>query len=162
MNDTIKTSNDTIDISLNISKQRIRIDNDENKVLYLSLSDPNIGARFAEALPEMENFFKDNKKTENTSEEKSNREKIDEYGKMMKAADDKIKSCIDYIFDSNVSEVCAGNASMFSATDGVMLFEKIIDTLSGLYAETLSREMKAFSNRMKKHTEKYMQMRKSK
>ena len=80
----------------------------------------------------------------------------------MKAADDKIKSCIDYIFDSNVSEVCAGNASMFSATDGVMLFEKIIDTLSGLYAETLSREMKAFSNRMKKHTEKYMQMRKSK
>ena len=69
MNDTIKTSNDTIDISLNISKQRIRIDNDENKVLYLSLSDPNIGARFAEALPEMENFFKDNKKTEKQSRE---------------------------------------------------------------------------------------------
>lgn len=162
MNDTVKTNVDTIDISLDIPKTRIRIDNDDSKALYLNLSDPNIGTRFSEAFSDMENYFKNTEKAVDGGEEKSNREKLDECGKAMKAADDKIKSCIDYIFDSNVSEVCAGNASMFSAKNGVMLFEKIIDTLSGLYAETLSREMKAFSDRMKKHTEKYIRARKSK
>lgn len=162
MNDTVITNNDTIDISLNIPKQRIRINNDDSKVLYLNLSDPNIGARFNEAASDIENFFKNIEKTDDSGAEKTNREKLDEYGKIMKAADDKMKSCIDYIYDSNVSEVCAGNASMFSMVNGAMLFENIIDILSGLYAERLSSEMKTFSARMKKHTQKYMQKRKGK
>ena len=164
MNDTVKNNNDIIDISLNIQRQRVRIDGDDSKILLLNLADPNINTRLSETVPKMEALFTDFGETKETDSnaEKTKLEELVEFGEKAKSVDDKMKLYIDYVFDSNVSEVCAGNASMLTIKDGKMMFESIMEQLSKLYSEAMSREINAVVARMKKHTQKYVQARKRK
>ena len=62
---------------------------------------------------------------------------------------------VDYIFDSNVSEVCVPSGNMFDLHNGMFTYEYIIEALGDLYEKTISKEYKARLLKMKKHTEKY-------
>ena len=44
---------------------------------------------------------------------------------------------------------------MYDPINGKFRYEHIIDTLSGLYTEDISKGMKKISTRVKKHTDKY-------
>ena len=63
---------------------------------------------------------------------------------------------MDYIFNSNVSELCAPDGSMYDPINGKFRFEHIIDTLAALYETDVSGEMNKLANRVKKHTDKYV------
>ena len=73
----------------------------------------------------------------------------------MKSVDTDMRNLIDYLFDSNVSEVCAPFGSMYDPIDGIQRYEHIINALIPLYDETISTETKKVQARVKKHTSKY-------
>ena len=74
--------------------------------------------------------------------------------------DTQMRDAIDYIFQSNVSEVCGSEGSMYDPIDGVFRYEHIIETLAKLYETNLDSEFKKMQDRLKKRTAKYTKSRK--
>ena len=74
----------------------------------------------------------------------------------LKKADTDMRELIDYIFDSNVSDICAPSGSMYDPINGQFRFEHIIDTLSGLYETSVTSEIKKITSNVQKHTDKYV------
>ena len=66
-----------------------------------------------------------------------------------------MRKIIDFIFDTNASEVCAPSGNMFDPVGGQWRFERIIDKLSDLYANGLNNEFKQLKNRVESKTAKY-------
>lgn len=152
-------NNDIIDINIaGLNKKRFRINGDDSKILELNTSDINIASRMSEAYPKLVECEKEISSISSGSDDTENEletEEIEDFSAKLKAVDKKMKDLIDFIFDSNVSEICAGAGSMYDPIGGYLRYEIIIDNLSSLYNDTLSKEMKNVQNRMKKHTAKY-------
>ena len=151
-----------IDISLDvIRKKRFRIDNDDNRILELNTSDLNILSRLKEAYPKLTelatNAFKDLPDVNGSAEDYDfmTDAATAEVINTLKDADKRMRELMDYIFNSNVSEVCAPDGSMYDPINGKFRFEHIIDTLTELYETGVSTEMTNLSNRVRKHTDKY-------
>ena len=79
---------------------------------------------------------------------------------LLKSIDEKMREDIDFIFDSNVSEMCAPKGTMYDPYNGQFRFEHIIEVLTTLYANNLTAEYKKMQDRVKKHTAKYTGKRK--
>ena len=143
------------DISLS-HRKKFRIDGDENRILSLDVSDMNVLARFEEAYPRMQKFAVEAsaKKADSDSED------IPETVAFLKDIDSKMRAELDYIFDSNVSEVCVPKGTMYDPDNGQFRFEHIIDVLTQLYANNMSAEIKKMQDRVSKHTTKYTNRRK--
>ena len=62
---------------------------------------------------------------------------------------------MDYLFDSNVSGICAPSGSMYDPFNGKYRFEHIIEILAGLYETDVTAGLNKMSARVKKHTDKY-------
>ena len=152
-----------IDINLSvIRKKRFRIDNDDSRIIELNTSDLNILARLKETYPKLvalaDNAFKNLPEVDVVDE---NYDFItdENTGKVIDAledADKQMRELVDYIFDSNVSEICAPGGSMYDPINGKFRFEHIIETLAALYETEVSSEMNKISTRVSKHTDKYM------
>ena len=65
-------------------------------------------------------------------------------------------SFIDFIFDSNVSEICAPTGNMFDPVDGTYRFERIIDKLTGFYTTGLDNEFKKVKNRVENKAKQHI------
>ncbi|MBO6272807.1 hypothetical protein J6O48_08525 [bacterium] len=150
------------DISLDvIRKKRFRIDGDDNRILELNTSDLNILARLKEAYPRLvnlaDNAFKDLPKIEDTTEQTDfiNSVETTELIESLKKADSEMRDLMDYIFDSNVSEICAPSGSMYDPISGQFRFEYIINVLAGLYETDIESELTSIAKRVQKHTNKY-------
>lgn len=159
----ITQQNPIVDISLDvIRKKRFRIDGDDTRILELNTSDLNILARLKDAYPKLidlaDNAFKNLPEVDNTSVDYDfmTDEATTEVIQTLKDADKNMRNLVDYIFDSNVSEMCAPNGSMYDPLNGKFRFEHIIDTLAVLYESEVSNEMSKIANRVKKHTDKYV------
>lgn len=154
---TTKKKDNLIDINIGgIEKKRFRINGDDNKILELNTSDLNIASRFSEAYPALIECEKQvTELQESANEDTDELDSISMFSEKLKGIDTKMKELMDFIFDSNVSEICAGNGSMYDPLDGYMRYEVIIDRLSDLYTDNLGKEMKKVQNRMKTHTAKY-------
>lgn len=147
---------DVIDLSLSdIRKKRIRINQDDDRVLELNTSDMNIIVRLKEALPKLRelavnaaNFSETNTETE---------EGLNALAEKLKETDDNMRELVDYIFDSNVSELCAGDGSMYDPFNGKFRFEYILEALTGLYESNINAEYSKMSKRLASHTDKYTQ-----
>jgi len=159
-----KSSPDGIqDLSLDvIRRKRIRIDHDDNRILELNTSDLNILARLKEAYPQLvslaNNAFKQIPEIE-VDEENYDLITDEATAQLINAlteADTRMRELVDYIFDSNVSEVCAPHGSMYDPINGKFRFEHIIELLSNLYETDVSTELNQISARVKKHTSKYI------
>lgn len=158
---TTSTPN-VVDISLDvIRKKRFRIDKDDNRILELNTSDLNILSRLKEAYPKLTelatNAFKDLPDVNGSAEDYDfmTDAATAEVINTLKDADKRMRELMDYIFNSNVSEVCAPDGSMYDPINGKFRFEHIIDTLTELYETGVSTEMTNLSNRVRKHTDKY-------
>lgn len=153
---------DVTDISLSIvRKKRFRIDGDDSRIIELNTSDLNILARLKEAYPKLvalaEGAFKNLPEVDGTAEDYNfaTDEATATLVTTLTEADKKMRELIDYIFDSNVSELCAPSGSMYDPINGAFRFEHIISTLSALYEADISSEMGTIARRVKKHTDKY-------
>lgn len=158
----ITTQQDITDISLSVvRKKRFRIDGDDNRIIELNTSDLNILARLKETYPKLvalaEDAFKNLPEVDGTAENYDfvTDEATSKLVTALTDADKKMRELIDYIFDSNVSELCAPSGSMYDPINGAFRFEHIINTLSALYETDISTEMGKVATRVKKHTDKY-------
>lgn len=158
-------NNNIIDINISgIQRKRYRINGDDSKILELNPTDFNITVRMNDAYPkltecesriaELSEVTKDfNKESEN----ESSPEDMTKFSEKLSELNSTMCELIDYIFDSNVSELCCDGGSMYDLIDGYMRYEIIIDNLVKLYENNLSAEAKKIQRRVKKHTAKYTQ-----
>lgn len=158
----VAVNNDVQDLNLSVlKKKRFRIDEDNNKILELNTSDLSIVNRLDETYPKLKKLEEKATELINTPDvnENSSDEDIEigmsSLAKLLKEIDSEMRDCLDYIFDSNVSELCASSGSMYDPINGKLRYEHLVDILLALYEDNLKREASAIKARVKKHTSKY-------
>ena len=144
------TNNNVIDLSV-LNKKVYQVG---DKTLELDTSDLKIIPRFEKMYPvlmeegsklaDLEKFVKD---------EEIN---LDGIMQVFEEADTAMREAIDYIFDSNVCEVCIDHGSLFDFINGEARFEHLINALMPLYEKNLQEETKKIQKRVKTHTDKYV------
>ena len=144
--------NKIIDLSLGqVEKKRIRIDGDDNRILLIDTSDLSVTSRLKQAEERMESLVL--RAAEKLADSDGS---IDTSADVLKEADEEMRACIDYIFNADVSSVCAPEGTMFDPFNGKFRFEIIIESLAELYGSQLSIEYRKMSTRVKSKTSKYV------
>ena len=131
-------------ISLGLNKKRFTIDSDENKVIYLDPSDMGI-------LTRIKQFSTDASEVLGTLKDIKEDEVIDK----MNEVDGKLRTILNTLFDYDVCSVCVPTGTLLDAVNGQFKFEIIVDGLSRVYAENITKEMQAVTKKMSEHTKKY-------
>lgn len=154
---TTNMQNDIVDINLSaIRKKRFRIDGDDNRILELNTSDLGVLSRIKEAYPKLQEL---NERAiqdwPNSDADHVGEKDYEAVVNVLKGIDTEMRQLIDYIFNSNVSEVCAPDGTMYDPIDGQFRFEHIINCLVALYENNIDLEVKQISNRVRKYTDKY-------
>lgn len=143
------------DIDLSMTrKKRFRIDGDNNRYLELNTSDMTIINRLDNLYPKLQKLSQD-AAVKQLDKEEADEKSITRISNALAKIDKQMRSIIDEIFDSNVSEMCAPSGSMFDPFNGTFRFEHIIDVITKLYENNLNSEFKKMSAKMKKRTSKY-------
>lgn len=147
-----KTNTLNLDLSA-LSKKRIIVDGDENRVLMLNVSDMNVIVRLKEKYEDLVNLEKDA-----VSKLSQKGDELENVAEMLKEIDAKMREIMNYIFDANVSEVCAPFGNMFDFINGKARYEHIFDALVQLYDKNIESETKKIEKRINenKHTQKYV------
>ena len=156
----VSTEDDIVDIDLSATKKkRFRIDGDNNRILYLNTSDFSIISRLKETYPKLTSLaseVQDGDLEIDEGTEDVEFQKLDKASRFIDNIDHKMREYIDYIFDSNVSEVCAPAGTMYDLFNGKFRFEYIIEKLVQLHDSQVRKEYSKMSARLHKHTSKYM------
>lgn len=141
---------DVVDLDLSaIQKKRIRINGDNTKILELNLSDMNIMARIQEAYPKLDAI---QQKVMKFAESADGNEEEDI--KALKEFDNEMRDLVDFIFNANVSEVCADDGSMYDPMGGMFRYEYILDKITSLYESNLNKEFRSMRARVNKYAKK--------
>lgn len=142
------TDNDIIDIEIKESpKKKFRINGDSSKILELNVSDINIVSRLQKGYDKLQKLMSEVANVDVDD--------IDNMSDALSKIDKAMREQLDYIFDSNVSEVCGKNGNMYEPYQGMFRYEHIIDGLTKLYTNNLNEEFKTIRKRIEKHTGKY-------
>lgn len=143
-----KKQDNIIDIDIaGVQKTRIRINGDNNSILELNLSDMRIAERLEKGYNKLQQNIQKITKFDLDNDDVSG--KLNEIDKDM-------KDVVDYIFDTNVSEVCCKDGTMFDLKDGMYRFETILEALTKLYSDTLNSEYRAMKRRVQQNADKYI------
>ena len=78
---------------------------------------------------------------------------------ILKDIDKKMREKLNYIFASDIADICEPTGNMYDPVGGEFRFEHIIDVLTTLYANNITTEFKKMQERVKKHTSKYVNKR---
>lgn len=150
--------NNVIDIDLSaLRKKRIRIDGDDNKIIEINVSDMGVINRLQEAYDRLISLAN----TYNLQEEESKAETDDDdfdVGKTvetLRILDKEMRELVDFVFQANVSEVCASDGTMADPVNGQFRFEYIIEKFLAVYDKNFTEEFKKMSKNVKKRTNKY-------
>ena len=152
------TEPEITDVNLGfVEKKKFRINGDNDRVLELNVSDMNIASRLSEVYPKLLAFVDDVKNQTNKAlaDTGDDSEQLAEMAKFLTDIDAKMRELIDYVFDSNVSEVCAPTGNMFDPVNGEYRYEHIINVVANLYTNGLNKELDAIKKKAAKHTSKY-------
>ena len=145
------TNNNIIDLDLSVTrKKRFRIDGDDNRVIELNTSDMTILNRLDEAEKRLTELAK-YANFELSDDEQVNADRVTE----LLATDKQMREIIDYLFDSEVADICAPDGSMYDPFNGKYRFEHIMETLFTQYEKNISEEIKKMRKNVQKHTDKY-------
>ena len=150
--DEINSTTQTYDFDLSLdkaSKKRIRIDNDDNRILLLDTSDLSVIIRLQDIYPKLQSLAGD------ASREKLASGNEEDVSNALKELDADMRGLIDYIFDTEASKVCAPSGTMFDMFNGQFRFEIIIEALSKLYTDNVSLEYRKMKSRLEKKVSKY-------
>lgn len=149
--------NEIIDIDLSVTrKRRIRIDGDDSRILELAVSDFSVIQRLRDVYPKLNELNQKAHDIGLSTDDEDVETSINETASKLEEIDKEMRSLIDTIFDSNVSEICAPSGTMYDPFNGMFRFEIIIDKLMELYETNISREYKLMEKRVQKHTSKYI------
>ena len=150
--------NNVIDIDLSaLRKKRIRIDGDDNKIVEINVSDMGVINRLQEAYDRLISLAN----TYNLQEEESNAEEVDDDFDVRKTVetlrtlDEEMRKLVDFVFQANVSEVCASDGTMADPVNGQFRFEYIIEKFLAVYDKNFTEEFRKMSKNVKKRTSKY-------
>lgn len=158
---TPKQDNDIVDVDLSvIKKKKFRINGDNTKILELNVADMGIISRLDESYPKLMDLQAKVVELADVSDEADDREVLSSTAKKLNEIDGEMRKALDYIFQSNVSEICGSEGSMYDPIEGTFRYEHIITTLAKLYENNLNAEFKKMKNRISKHTAKYTKARK--
>lgn len=150
------TMNQTVDFDLSfVPKKRIRIDGDDNRVIELNTSDMGIIERIdklADKMDELSKQYVDKKFDDNLDEKAETEELISE----IKRLDTQMRTIVDDLFQSPISDVCVQNGTMFDMVNGQFTYEIVIEKLLTLYTDNIESETKRTLDRIRKHTNKYI------
>lgn len=159
MNDLLKQT-PTFDADLTAtSKKTFMIKLSENNIQPLELdpSDLMFIKRLNEIYPRLQKNAEQAMSNLNIDdEEKTTEEILSQTSDVLVAIDADMRSAMDELFDTNVSEVCAPTGSMYDPFNGEFRFEHIIKALSKLYENNLDSEASKIMSKLKKHTAKYL------
>ena len=154
--------NDIIDVDLSvIKKKKFRINGDNSKILELNTSDMGIVTRLDESyqkLIDLQNSVAS--LADDVKDEDNDRETLSSTANKLNKIDGEMRELLDYIFQSNVSEICGSEGSMYDTINGTFRYEHIISTLIKLYENNLSKEFNKMKQNISKHTAKYTKSRK--
>ena len=145
-------------LNINLSearKKRYTIDGDENRVLEFDPTDLGLLVRIEEVEPAILDAVSKFGEAQADANYEDN-ETIKEMAKRLKELDLFIRERLDYLFDTNFSEVCAPHGTMLDPVNGEMRFTYLLDVFATLYGEELSKALKKRNDTMKKHTKKYV------
>lgn len=151
VSESVNAKTVSIDLSA-LNKTKVLINEDENRYVMLDLSDLNVPTRFEEVSPKVEKVLIGIGSYGDVTDDE---EKAAMLKQQIINGDIEIRSYIDYIFGSNVCEVCAPSGTMVDMIDGKFRWEYIMDALSGLYGEHIEMEFNKVLARVKSHTDKY-------
>lgn len=139
-----------------VEKRKFSIAGDFSRILELNVSDLNIASRLKTGYPQLKELLEESQKTiTSIKEDEDDFVTLGRYADALTEIDQKMRSIIDYIFDTNASEVCAPSGNMYDPVGGQWRFERIIDVLAGLYTNGLDDEFKQLKNRVESKTTKY-------
>ena len=149
----MNSNSNVIDIKIGgIQRKRYRINGDDSKIIELNPSDFNITVRLNEAYPKL---AKCESRIAELNVSENNEDNLESFAKTLSELDNEMRELIDYIFDSQVSDICCDGGSMYDLIDGYMRYEVIVDNLVKLYEDNISKESKKIQKRIKSHTSKY-------
>ena len=138
--------NKIIDLNIEGSKRtQFRINGNDKKMLELDLSDLGIADRLEKGYVQLKDVIQEITDYDG-----------DSAGAFLKEEDEKMRKIMDYIFDSDVSELCCPYGTMFDLVNGKYKFEIILDTLTKLYETNLNDEYKLMKKRIEDKTSKYL------
>lgn len=155
-----------IDLDLSVTaKKRVRINGDQNRILRINPSDMGIAKRLGEVYNKLNELTE---KAANMADVDTSSDDIDkqldsvkEFGAKLDAIDKEMRELMDYLFDTNVSEVCAPDGTMYDICDGMFRYEHIIEKVATLYENNFESEFKKMKSRVNKRTAKYTGKKKS-
>lgn len=141
-----------IDIDLSAtSKKKIRINGDNNKILEINTSDLGLLGRLEETYPKLNKLSQE----ASLALSETNEEDTQKIAEILANINTEMCKYLDYIFDSNVSELCSDGGTMYDLFNGKFRFEHIIEVLGEQYETNLKSEIHKAQQRLKKHTSKY-------
>lgn len=149
---------DTISVKVRgASKTRILINGEEDKAIFLNLSDTGILDRLSETYQKLYNEAQNavDLKAEDMSLGDIDDEKTLALIAKLNEIDGKLREMIDFIFDGNVAKACSAGGKMYDPVDGSYRFEVIIEDLLSLYGETLPAEFEKIQKKREERTKKY-------
>ena len=156
-----ETRNDIQDIDLSETRRkRFRIDGDNDRILELNTSDMGIIKRLNDLLPKLKSLQTDAAKELVFGDDMSDEDGMRVASDVLTRIDSDMRDIVDEIFDSNVSEVCAPEGSMYDPFNGKFRYEHIIETLVKLYEDNIKEETQKVAERVNKHTNKYTKRKK--
>lgn len=142
-----------VDVDLDISairKKRVRVNNDNDRIIELNVSDINIMNRLEVAYDKLNKMLEEVYNEAKTPEDPDNisEEETAEMQKTLSEIDMRMREQVDYIFDYPVSEACLYGGSMWDPIDGEFRYEHIISALLGLYENNLNAEFNKMKSRV--------------
>lgn len=141
--------NNVVDIDLSVTKKKqFRIDKDDNRIIELNTSDMSILSRLQESYPKLDELS-------NKAMTLSNDDTLEATVEVLNDIDKEMRQILNFIFDSDIADVCAPDGSMFDMFNGEFRFEHIVSVLVGLYEENIDKEYKLMAKNIRKHTDKY-------
>ena len=148
---------DIKDISLS-TKKSFRIDGDNNRIIWLDVSDMNIMSRINDVYPEIRRLAveaQDRLQGVKITEREDANSPLQDVADVLKDINAKMKEKLNFIFASDIADICEPTGNMYDVVGGEFRFEHIIDVLTTLYANNIKAEYRKLSERLKKHTAKY-------
>ena len=141
-----------------VRKQRFRFNHDNSMILDLNTSDLGVFARLRTSYDKLNKLMDEvgdllsNMPDDGDENEEA---KMDRLSEALDKLDSNMRHEVDYIFDAPVSDTLCRDGSMYDPIDGMFRYEHIIDKISDLYENNLSREFGKMRERVEHRTGKY-------
>ena len=157
-------NDDVIELDLtSLRKKKIKIKIDDNpvndKIIELNTSDLGVISRYKESMPKFNSLQSEVQKLLDV-EDTTTEEGFSTMADVLKNIDSQMREMLDFIFQSNVSEICGSEGNMFDPVEGAFRWEVILYALIGLYGESIDKEIQKERNltykTVHKHTDKYV------